>query len=134
LSVFSSGNIGSIIFFTGLGMIIFVYLLLLFYLDKAFEEFFDLTQIAFHEDLTIFSTGSLDKEFVDLAKNLNEISIQLYFFKEKTVSSKKEMAKRVEELERFFDLTIKREEKMIELKKENKVLRDKMDELNSKNA
>lgn len=132
LSIVSTGNIGATIFFTGLGMIIFVSLILLFYLEKAFEELFDLTQIAFNEDLTIFSTGSLDKEFVDLAKNLNEISIQLYFFKEKTESSKKEMVKRVDELEKFFDLAVKREEKMIELKKENKIFRDRVEELSNK--
>jgi hypothetical protein len=37
------------------------------------------------------------------------------------------MEKRVEELERFFDLTVSREEKMIELKKENEDLKRKLE-------
>jgi hypothetical protein len=112
-----------------MSMIIFVALLSIFYIEKAFKEFFELTTIEVDEYLQIFSTGSLDKEFVNLAKFLNEISIQLYFFKEKTKSSEKEMIKRMEELEKFFDLTIKREERMIQLKKENNTLREKIEEL-----
>lgn len=118
---------GNIIFLTGMSMVIFVIILLLFYIDKAFEEFFDLTKIAFTEDLNIFSTGSLDKEFVDLARNLNELSIQLYFFKDKVRFSEKEMKGRMEELEKFFEMTVEREQKMIELKMENKSLKDKIE-------
>ncbi|MDD4409909.1 MAG: hypothetical protein PHW52_04650 [Candidatus Pacebacteria bacterium] len=127
LSSYATYPISIIIYLTGLFMIIFDTLLLLFYLEKAFDEFFDLTKFNFdNTDLPIFSTGSLDKEFVNLAKFLNEISIQLYFFKEKTLASEKEMGNRMEELERFFDLTIEREERMIQLKKENAVLREKI--------
>jgi hypothetical protein len=120
---------GDTIFVTGMSMIVFVIILLLFYIDKAFEEFFDLTRITFTDDLNIFSTGSLDKEFVDLARNLNELSIQLYFFKDKVHSSEKETKGRMEELEKFFEMTVEREQKMIELKMENKSLKDKIVEL-----
>jgi len=110
-------------------MIIFVSLLLILYLERAFQEFFNLTKIEFNDELPIFSTGSLDKEFVNLTKFLNEISIQLYFFKEKTKDSEKEMMKRMDELEKFFDLTVEREEKMIELKKENASLRERIESM-----
>ncbi|MFA5080172.1 MAG: hypothetical protein WC472_00920 [Candidatus Paceibacterota bacterium] len=125
LSLLSGGNDGIIIFLSGLVMIIFVTSIMFFYLNKSYNEFFDLAKIVSEEDLSIFSTGSLDKEFVDLSKNLNEISTRLYSSKQEAVESKKEMEKRVEELERFFDLTVSREEKMIELKKENESLKKK---------
>ncbi|MCK9393194.1 MAG: hypothetical protein WCX30_00690 [Candidatus Paceibacterota bacterium] len=125
LTILSDG--GNVIFIFGLTMIIFITSILFFYLSKSFNEFFNLAKIVSEEDLSVFSTGSLDKEFVDLSKNLNEISISLYSSKQEAVKSKKEMEKRVEELERFFDLTVSREEKMIELKKENEDLKRKLE-------
>jgi len=118
---------GDVIFISGLVMIILVNAILFFYLNKSFEGFFNSAKMFSKEDLTVFSTGSLDKEFIDLSKNLNEISIKLYSSKQEAVLSKKEMENRVKELERFFDLTVSREEKMIELKKENATLRKKLE-------
>jgi hypothetical protein len=118
---------GDMIFISGLVMIIFISAILFFYLNKSFESFFNSAKMFSQEDLAVFSTGSLDKEFVDLSKNLNEISIKLYSSKQEAVLSKKEMENRVAELERFFDLTVSREEKMIELKKENAALRKKLE-------
>ena len=129
LTEYTSQAIGFNIFFTGLFMIIFTTLVLILYLDKAFEDFFMLTKSNLEEDLLVFSTGSLDKEFVNLTKFLNEMSIQLYFFKEKTRNSEKEMMKRMEELEKFFEATIGREERMIQLKKENAELRQKLERI-----
>lgn len=133
LAGYAPEMIGFNIFFTGIFMIVFVTLLLLMYLEKAFKDFFSLTKIDIGDELPIFSTGSLDKEFINLTKFLNEISIQLYFFKEKTKSSEREMVKRMEELERFFDLTIEREERMIELKKENARLKQKLETIQENN-
>ncbi|MDD5639461.1 MAG: hypothetical protein PHR47_01485 [Candidatus Pacebacteria bacterium] len=130
LSILCRNNNGNIIFLSGLVLIIFITSIMFFYLNKSFNEFFDLAKIVSEEDLSIFSTGSLDKEFVDLSKNLNEISTRLYSSKQEAVRAKKEMEKRVVELEKFFDLTINREEKMIELKKENEDLRKKIEKSN----
>lgn len=118
--------VGTVIFLSGIVMIIFLSSILLLYLDNSLKGFMDSVQKVSKKELTIFSTGSLDKEFVDLSKNLNEISTELYTSKQEAVSAKKEMEKRVKELERFFEATISREEKMIELKKENEELRNKL--------
>ncbi len=68
----------------------------------------------------VFITGSLDKEIVSLSEALNKASEQIYSSKKELEKSKEDMAKRVEELEKFFKLTVNRELKMIELKKELK--------------
>lgn len=127
LSTICSPQAGSIIFFSGIVMIIFISVILLFYLDNSLNGFIDSIRKVSKEELTIFSTGSLDKEFVDLSRNLNEISLKLYSSKQEAIASKKEMEKRVQELEKFFKLTVSREEKMIELKKENAELRKKLE-------
>jgi hypothetical protein len=69
---------------------------------------------------TFFITGSLDKEIVNLFDALNRASEQAYLSKKELEKSKEEMTKRVDELEKFFKLTINRELKMLELKKELK--------------
>ncbi|MFA6251817.1 MAG: hypothetical protein WCX74_00195 [Candidatus Paceibacterota bacterium] len=127
LSTLCEAQAGNIIFFSGIVMIIFISVILLFYLDNSLKGFIESIKKVSKEGLTIFSTGSLDEEFVDLSNNLNEISIQLYSSKQEAITSKKEMEKRVEELEKFFELTVGREEKMVELKKENAELRKKLE-------
>ncbi|MCK9578391.1 hypothetical protein M0R01_02780 [bacterium] len=126
LSTLCEAQIGGIIFFSGIVMVIFISVILLLYFYNSLNDFIDSIRKVSKDELTVFSTGSLDKEFVDLSKNLNEISIKLYASKQEAIASKKEMEKRVQELERFFELTVSREEKMIELKKENDELRDKL--------
>jgi hypothetical protein len=68
----------------------------------------------------VFITGSLDREVVNLSQSLNEASEKMYGSKSELEKSQEEMAKRVNELEKFFELTVNREVKMVELKKELK--------------
>jgi phage-related minor tail protein len=65
-----------------------------------------------------FIIGSLDKEFVELASNFSKLSQEMNLLKKQSDKTEKEMKKRMEELEKFFDLTIDRENKMVDLKKE----------------
>jgi len=65
-----------------------------------------------------FIIGSLDKEFVELASNFSKLSQEMNLLKKQSEKTEREMKKRMEELEKFFDLTIDRENKMVDLKKE----------------
>jgi beta-lactamase regulating signal transducer with metallopeptidase domain len=69
------------------------------------------------------------KKLLVYQKRLNKASEQIYSSKKELEKSKEDMAKRVEELEKFFKLTVNRELKMIELKKE---LRKCIEKQNSK--
>ncbi|MCK4781346.1 hypothetical protein KAS79_00255 [Candidatus Parcubacteria bacterium] len=99
-----------------------------------------------------FCTGSLDKEIIDLSENLNLTANEIYITRQALEEEKtsleikvnartrelkeltqsldqkvkqrtKELQDRVDELERFHKLTVGREVKMIELKKEIKELK-----------
>ena len=72
------------------------------------------------EQRTAFSTGSLDTEIIDLSESLNKASDEVYTAREKVKRSEKELRKRLEELERWYRLTVGRELKMAELKEEIK--------------
>lgn len=76
----------------------------------------------------VFATGSLDKEIVSLADNLNNASEEIFTSQDELEKSQEEMKKRVEELEKFFELTINREIKMVELKKEINKLKGNVQE------
>jgi len=76
----------------------------------------------------VFATGSLDKEIVNLADNLNSASEEIYTSQKELEKSQEEMKKRVDELEKFFELTINREIKMVELKKELNKLKGNVQE------
>ncbi|KUK66000.1 MAG: Sensor protein GacS [Parcubacteria bacterium 34_609] len=109
-------------------MLCFVALLMTFIIDKTLFSYISnsLNELqGFAKELpvgerAVFITGSLDKEIVSLSEALNKASEQIYFSKKELERSKEDMAKRVEELEKFFKLTVNRELKMIELKKELK--------------
>lgn len=75
-------------------------------------------------DRAIFATGSLNKEFVEMAENLNQASEKIYTSRKELEESKKELEKQLLELEKFFNLTVNRELKMIELKRQLKGLKN----------
>lgn len=104
----------------------------------------------------IFFSGSLDKELVRLSQDLNKAAKEIYHNRKKLKETEqvlkirvraktrelkelnegleckvkertKELRDRVDELERIHKLTVGREKKMIELKKENKELREKLE-------
>ncbi len=65
-----------------------------------------------------FVVGSLDKEFVELASNFSKLSQEINLLKKQSEKTEKKTEKKMEELEKFFDLTVDRENKMVDLKKE----------------
>jgi methyl-accepting chemotaxis protein len=108
----------------GLVMSLIIGRVLYVYVYRSFSEIERFSGTINKKDKSVFVVGSLDKEFVDLANNFNKLSFELSSLKKDSEKSKKEMEKRVEELEKFFKLTIDRETKMVELKKEIKKLKN----------
>jgi len=114
-------------------MLCFIALLMTFIIDKVLFSYISnsLKELqGFAKELpvgerAVFITGSLDKEIVDLSEALNKASEQIYSSKKELEKSKEDMIKRVEELEKFFKLTVNRELKMIELKKQLKKCTEK---------
>jgi len=114
-------------------MLCFIALLMTFIIDKVLFSYISNSLLelqGFAKELpvgerAIFITGSLDKEIVSLSEALNNASEQIYSSKKELEKSKEDMAKRVEELEKFFKLTVNRELKMIELKKQLKKCTEK---------
>jgi hypothetical protein len=62
---------------------------------------------------------------------LNDASEEIYVSQKELKKSQEEMKKRVDELEKFFELTINREIKMVELKKELNKLKGNVQEDNA---
>jgi len=101
----------------GLAMALIIGRVLFVYVYRSFSEIEKFSR-SMDDKKNVFVVGSLDKEFVDLAHNFSKLSQEFDSLKKQSDKSKREMGKRVEELEKFFDLTVERENKMVELKKE----------------
>ena len=71
----------------------------------------------------LFSTGSMDPKIVALSTNLNKAALEVYTAKKKAERSNKELEKRVNELEKWYQSTVNREMEMVKLKKEIAVLK-----------
>ncbi|MFA5714506.1 MAG: hypothetical protein WC998_02035 [Candidatus Paceibacterota bacterium] len=117
-----------IIFLIGLTMTFIIDRVLFVYLSDSLREMEGFAKELPKGERAVFTTGSLDKEIVELANNLNSASEEINSSQKKLVKSQEEMAKRVAELEKFFELTINREVKMIELKKEINKLKGNVQE------
>lgn len=65
-----------------------------------------------------YFTGSSYKEVLDLSEDLNKSAKEIFQARERETKIKKELQDKVEELNKWFKLTVGRELKMIELKKE----------------
>ncbi|MFA5232142.1 MAG: hypothetical protein WC410_00445 [Candidatus Paceibacterota bacterium] len=104
----------------GLAMALIIGRVLYVYIYRSFSEIDKFSRAWDKEEKSVFVVGSLDKEFVDLGNNFSKLSEELYLLKKDSEESKKELQKRVAELEKFFNLTVERELKMVELKKKLK--------------
>lgn len=118
----------AIICFIGLGMTFIVDRVLFIYLANALKELDRFAAELPMGERAVFITGSLDKEIVELSQSLNQASEKMYGSRSDLEKSQEEMAKRVNELEKFFELTVNREVKMVELKKELKKLKGNVQE------
>ncbi len=65
-----------------------------------------------------FSTGSMDPEIITLSTNLDKAALEVYTAKKKVEKSSRELGKRVDELEKWYQSTVDREMEMVKLKKE----------------
>ena len=111
----------AIICLISLGMTFVIDRVLLVYLTSTLKELETFAvELPKGGERAVFITGSLDREVVNLSQSLNEASEKMYGSKSELEKSQEEMAKRVNELEKFFELTVNREVKMVELKKELK--------------
>jgi hypothetical protein len=102
----------------GLTMTFIIDRVLFVYLSNSLVEMERFADELPKGEKAVFATGSLDKELVSLAKNLNDASEEIHSSQQELEKSQEEMRKRVDELEKFFELTVNREIKMVELKKE----------------
>ena len=74
----------------------------------------------------LFSTGSMNSEIITLSTNLNKAALEVYTAKKKAERSNKELEKRADELEKWYQSTVNREMEMVKLKKEINVLKAKL--------
>lgn len=102
----------------GLTMTFIIDRVLFVYLSSSLTEMERFANELPKGERAVFATGSLDKELVKLADNLNDASDNINTSRRDLEKSQQEMQKRVSELEKFFELTVNREIKMVELKKE----------------
>ena len=118
----------AIICFIGLGMTFIIDRVLFSYLSNALKEIDMFAKELPMGERAAFVTGSLDKEIVNLSQSLNDASEKIYAARNELENSQKEMGRRVKELEKFFELTVNREIKMMELKKELKKIKGNVQE------
>jgi hypothetical protein len=118
----------AVICFIGLIMTFIIDRVLFIYLANALKELEMFADELPMGERAVFITGSLDKEIVNLSQSLNQASEKMYGSRSELEKSQEEMGKRVKELEKFFELTVNREVKMVELKKELKKLKGDVQE------
>lgn len=118
----------AIICLIGLFMTFIIDRVLFVYLSNALKELDRFAGELPMGERAVYITGSLDREIVDLSDSLNQASEKMYGSRSDLEKSQEEMGKRVKELEKFFELTVNREVKMVELKKELKKLKGDVQE------
>ncbi|MCD6177836.1 hypothetical protein J7K03_01055 [bacterium] len=85
---------------------------------SVFEEIKEFVARLPQEKKAQYFTGSSYKEVLALSKDLNRSAEEIFRARERERKTKKELEEKVEELNKWFKLTVGRELKMIELKKE----------------
>ncbi|MFA5013479.1 MAG: hypothetical protein WC520_02835 [Candidatus Paceibacterota bacterium] len=109
----------------GITMVLIIDRVLFLYITKSFYEAEEFITDMAEGNSTVFATGSVDKELVTLIDGLNDASKRALISRKESEKAKEEMKNRVIELEKFFDLTVNREIKMVELKKQIKKEKEK---------
>ena len=91
-------------------------------IHNIFLEIEDFAKSLPKKEKAIYSTGSLSKEATNLSKNLNQSAEDLYKIRGEERKLKDELQERLNELNKWYKLTVGRELKMIELKNKIKQL------------
>ncbi len=128
IAVFPFNASIALICVVGLSMTFIIDRVLFLYLSNALKELNMFAEELPLGERAVFVTGSLDKEIVGLSQSLNDASEKMHASKKELEDSQQEMGKRVKELEKFFELTVNREIKMVELKKELKKIKGDVQE------
>ncbi|HOS87886.1 MAG TPA: hypothetical protein PL093_00365 [Candidatus Pacearchaeota archaeon] len=132
ICVFPFGFNVVILSLIGTVMILIIDRVIFLYLTKSFFETQEFAQEMYQGKEEIFAIGSIDKEFVELMDNLNAAGEKVWSLKQESDLARKNMEEKVKELEKFFDLTINREIKMVELKKELKAAKQALKEFKNR--
>ena len=90
---------------------------------SVFREIKDFAAKLPQKEKTEYYTGSSYKEVLDLSKDLNRSAREIYIARVKEKKMIKELQEKVNELKKWFKVTVGRELKMVELKKEIKKLK-----------
>jgi len=69
--------------------------------------------------------GSSDREMIDLSKTLSETARHIFGAREKERKLRKDLQEKLEELQKWYDLTVGREKKMLELQEKVTELKKK---------
>lgn len=115
----------AILSLAGMAMVLIIDRVLFLYIARSFFEAEGFIKGIAKGEHSIFATGSVDKEFVNLISGLNSAGEHSLKLQKESDIAKKEMEQRVAELEKFFDLTVNRELKMVELKSKLEKLEEK---------
>ncbi len=99
---------------------------------SVFQEIKKFTARLPREKNAEYFTGSSYKEVLDLAEYLNRSAREISFAREQEIKAKKELQEKVNELNKWFKLTVGRELKMMELKKEIERLKKEAEEKKKK--
>lgn len=125
LSFISRPSLFIIILLTlALAMIVIISRMLFASIYSVFKEIKDFAEKLPHKERAEYFTGSSYKEVLDLSENLNESAKKIYESAEKERKMREELQAKVNELNKWFKVTVGRELKMIELKKEIKKLEE----------
>jgi hypothetical protein len=98
---------------------------------SVFQEIEDFATELPQKEKAEYYTGSSYEEVLDLSKNLNRSAREIYVVRAKEKKIKRELQEKVNELNKWFRVTIGRELKMVELKKEIKKLQEEKKRKNS---
>jgi len=99
-------------------MIVIISRMLFSSIYSVFQEIKDFAEKIPHKEKTEYFTGSSYQEVLDLSKDLNESAKRIYESAEKERKMREELQEKVNELNKWFRVTVGRELKMVELKKE----------------